>query len=242
MEKQMMRLIEEKMCVIKNKEKHSYEEVVSAINIVAQGCVRLFCIKVLKNNYMISKNGRRSFDFWRAVDNEKVEKCFGCDLLQKIKEIVKRCQEIIRIVRESPYNQYYIADILTKIEKVERDAIRKIYEFRELEGPVMTRRHKWKYEEDYLCCDKFLRYRILKNKSISNLNIVEELSLLMPDISIGSISMKISNIEYLAKKYISEKTLGGTLTHFSQQNKEAFIDAMNELGITISNLEECFGN
>jgi len=92
--------------------------------------------------------------------------------------------------------------------------------------------HRWTFEEDRICCEKFLEYYVVKKSDMDTAQFIELLSKEVPDVTSGSLRMKVQNIKYLVNRAGFEDT--STLTWLSQcsmQCEKAFNQAVLELDI-----------
>ena len=92
-------------------------------------------------------------------------------------------------------------------------------------------KHRWTYDEDYLCCEKYIQMYCVEQHETSITPLLEELSSLLPNITVGSIRMKIQNI----KQITMEENLYDILDHaplerYSTQCKFAFDEAIENVG------------
>ena len=92
--------------------------------------------------------------------------------------------------------------------------------------------HRWTMEEDTICCRRFLECYVLNR---SNMDIVQFLRLLskeVPDVSEGSLRMKIQNVKYLAARAGLQDTAEiKWLSQYSMQCERAFQNVVRELNI-----------
>lgn len=86
--------------------------------------------------------------------------------------------------------------------------------------------HKWTYNEDYICCLEYLAYVFDNYEDDSMERLIDILSLKLPQITRGSIRMKIQNIKQVALDAGLEDGLKiSPLTQYSMQCKRAFSEA-----------------
>lgn len=89
--------------------------------------------------------------------------------------------------------------------------------------------HRWTEEEDYMCCELYLKYFV--NKTSSNFTLegfIDMLECRLPDdIPRKSIGMKIANIKQLCKEYGVIGCSESSLSNYSQQSKKMFIKALH---------------
>lgn len=92
--------------------------------------------------------------------------------------------------------------------------------------------HRWTTEEDEICCKRFLEYYVIDK---SNIDIVQFLKIIakeVPDVSEGSLRMKIQNIKYLTVQAgLKDTSSIKWLSQYSMQCKKAFNKALQELNI-----------
>ena len=90
--------------------------------------------------------------------------------------------------------------------------------------------HRWTMEEDEICCKRFLEYYVIDK---SNIDIVQFLKIIakeVPDVSEGSLRMKIQNIKYLTVQAGLKDTASiKWLSQYSMQCEKAFNKALQEL-------------
>lgn len=60
-------------------------------------------------------------------------------------------------------------------------------------------KHRWTYEEDLICCQKYLEYTANYNGTESFADIVKQISPSVPNIEERSLRMKLSNINRIKK-------------------------------------------
>ena len=92
--------------------------------------------------------------------------------------------------------------------------------------------HRWTMEEDMICCKRFLDCYVVRQ---SNMDIAQFLKMLakeVPEVSEGSLRMKIQNIKYLASQAgLKDTSTIKWLSQYSTQCKKAFEQAGIELGL-----------
>lgn len=104
----------------------------------------------------------------------------------------------------------------------------------------MPRGHAWTYDEDYTCCELYLKFAkdTAAYKSIDEL--IHRIKKELPQIKEGSIRMKIQNIKYLSKTEAEARRLFpngdgvpiSPLWQASEQNRRAFLHALKNIGVT----------
>lgn len=58
--------------------------------------------------------------------------------------------------------------------------------------------HRWTMEEDLTCCERFLQVYVVEKSDMDTVSFLQSLAKEVPEISEGSLRMKIQNIKYLA--------------------------------------------
>ena len=92
-------------------------------------------------------------------------------------------------------------------------------------------KHRWTYDEDYLCCEKFIQMYCVEQHETSITPLLEELSSLLPNITVGSIRMKIQNIKEIAMRESLYDILDyAPLAQYTKQCKKAFDKAIENFG------------
>ena len=92
-------------------------------------------------------------------------------------------------------------------------------------------KHRWTYDEDYLCCEKFIQMYCVEQHETSITPLLEELSSLLPNITVGSIRMKIQNIKEIAMRESLYDILDyAPLAQYTKQCKKAFDKAIENVG------------
>lgn len=93
-------------------------------------------------------------------------------------------------------------------------------------------KHLWKYSEDKLCCKRYLEYFVLSKMNMSNSDFILVLQKELPNISIGSLRMKIQNIKQILLDNAILDTLNiSPLANYSVQNKRAMDELLKEMRI-----------
>ena len=89
--------------------------------------------------------------------------------------------------------------------------------------------HRWTYEEDYICAKACVRYK--EEEFVNIYDLLRYLSVRLPNISSGSIRMKIQNIKGVCSAYqLPNKLDVSSLDQYSQQCKRAVFAAMCDAG------------
>lgn len=92
--------------------------------------------------------------------------------------------------------------------------------------------HHWTMEEDIICCKRFFEYYVIKQSDIDTVQFLQMIKKEIPNISEGSLRMKIQNIKYLAmQEGLKDTSTIKCLSQYSTQCKKAFKQIMNELTI-----------
>ncbi len=92
-------------------------------------------------------------------------------------------------------------------------------------------KHIWTYEEDLLCCRKYLEIVKSGSRGMGISEVAERISIFVPNVKMGSLRMKISNIKALSDdEGLSDGMAIAPLANYSQQNERAFKQALREIG------------
>lgn len=92
--------------------------------------------------------------------------------------------------------------------------------------------HRWTVEEDSICCRRFLECYVIQQSSMDMSQFLQLLAKEVPDVSEGSLRMKIQNIKYLAMQSGLKDTAAiKWLSQYSMQCERAFYKALNELNL-----------
>ena len=119
MEKIITERINKNLDIIKNRENFTEREVEYALYILSKSLVQLFFVKVLGKN-------EKEFNFWSAVSNENLEKCFKPLLLAKIKDTVRRYEKAQGMRKSKEFSAYYKDDLIAWSFDIACDAQSKI--------------------------------------------------------------------------------------------------------------------
>jgi len=91
-------------------------------------------------------------------------------------------------------------------------------------------KHNWTFDEDYVCCSAYLHY-IYGEKENQNVNyLIYNLTLKLPNLSKGSIRMKLQNIKQICMKYniVGDHMDIAPLSNYSEQCVIAFTKAFKD--------------
>lgn len=92
--------------------------------------------------------------------------------------------------------------------------------------------HRWTVAEDEICCQRFLECYVVEKNNLDTVQFLQMLAKEVPDISEGSLRMKVQNIKYLAVQAGLKDTSALTcLSQYSLQCEKAFKKAVRELGL-----------
>ena len=107
-----------------------------------------------------------------------------------------------------------------------------------MNGKAMEK-HQWSYEDDYVCCRKYLEY-VFEDETVHRLSeMVEALHLKLPHIAEGSIRMKLQNIKQVALDSGLEDSLDiSPLSQYSVQCMQAFNAATDDLADKMNKQEK----
>lgn len=93
-------------------------------------------------------------------------------------------------------------------------------------------KHRWSFNEDKLCCKKFVECYIVNQSNMDISSFVRLLQRDLPYIHSGSLRMKVQNIKRIALELKLKDTMTITpLIKYSMQNKKAMIEVLRETGI-----------
>ncbi|MBO7053513.1 MAG: hypothetical protein J6W27_03720 [Alphaproteobacteria bacterium] len=87
-------------------------------------------------------------------------------------------------------------------------------------------KHRWTYEEDKFCVEKYFEHYVWHTKIG---NVINEIQHQYPHLKEGSVRMKIQNIKYLINEQgnIQDTCPLNPLENASQQNRRAFNEVIN---------------
>lgn len=92
-------------------------------------------------------------------------------------------------------------------------------------------KHRWTIEEDILCCRRFFEQYVMQQSSMDLQQFAEQLHMVLPSISVGSLRMKTQNIKQLCIEQGIKNSLDAKpLTQYSQQNYRAFLKVKKDMG------------
>ena len=90
-------------------------------------------------------------------------------------------------------------------------------------------KHTWTFEEDYTCCMQYLRYIYDTPEDQSVNDLIRELSLKLPDLTRGSIRMKLQNIKQICMEHSFNDEMDiSPLENYSRQCLRAFVEALKD--------------
>lgn len=90
-------------------------------------------------------------------------------------------------------------------------------------------RYSWTYQDNEVCCRKFIEYYIIHQSDLRLSDFVRLLKLDLPDISENSLKWKVQNIKYLsAEAGMKDSLKCGTAAHCSPDNIKAFYTLLSE--------------
>ena len=94
----------------------------------------------------------------------------------------------------------------------------------------MARKQRWSYEDDYLCCERYLYFSIGRTRALSIYALIEELAEHLPHLSRGSLRMKLQNIKAISQEMrLNDGVDISPLDQYSAQCRRAFINAFNDM-------------
>ncbi len=92
--------------------------------------------------------------------------------------------------------------------------------------------HRWTMEEDLICCKRFLQVYVIEKSDMDTVSFLQSLAKEVPEVSEGSLRMKIQNIKHLASlEGLENSSLITSLGPGSMQCKSALKQAMEELDL-----------
>lgn len=96
----------------------------------------------------------------------------------------------------------------------------------------MEKRHRWLFNEDKYCCEKYIEYYVLNKSGLKIDMFVELLKAALPEIKKNSLKMKVSNIKQILIELGIDDTLDvKPLKNYSRQNKVAMLKVLSEKGL-----------
>ncbi len=92
--------------------------------------------------------------------------------------------------------------------------------------------HRWTLEEDLICCEQFLTHYVIEKRDTDTVQFLQQLAKEVPEVSEGSLRMKIQNVKYLAaREGLEDSSSITSLGPGSMQCERAFKLVMEELGL-----------
>lgn len=92
--------------------------------------------------------------------------------------------------------------------------------------------HRWTMEEDLTCCERFLQVYVVEKSDIDTVSFLQSLAKEVPEVSEGSLRMKIQNIKYLTKQAgLDDSSSITSLGPGSMQCERAFKLILEDLGL-----------
>lgn len=92
--------------------------------------------------------------------------------------------------------------------------------------------HRWTMEEDLTCCERFLQVYVVEKRDMDTVSFLQSLAKEVPEVSEGSLRMKIQNIKYLASQAgLSDSSSITSLGPGSMQCERAFKLVVEDLGL-----------
>jgi hypothetical protein len=159
------------------------------------------------------------------------------DTFVKIKNQIKACNGYAEFDAKS-HNGFTAA--LRKYEEFLRfqenkqnpDFINSLSNHETKEAP--SNYHRWTVEEDEICCKMFLEYYVIRQGRIDIARFLQMLSEEVPEVSKGSLRMKMQNIKYLSQKAGLNDTFPlKWLSQCSSQCEKAFEKVLLERNLKI---------
>jgi hypothetical protein len=92
--------------------------------------------------------------------------------------------------------------------------------------------HRWTMEEDLTCCERFLQVYVVEQSDIDTVSFLQKLAKEVPEVSEGSLRMKIQNIKYLTSQAgLKDSSSITSLGPGSMQCERAFKLVAEDLGL-----------
>lgn len=92
--------------------------------------------------------------------------------------------------------------------------------------------HRWTMKEDEICCKRFLECYVLDKSSVDFVKFIRALLKEVPEVSEGSLRMKIQNVKYLSmREGLKDTSTIKPLRQYSMQCEQAFKKTVLELGL-----------
>jgi len=92
--------------------------------------------------------------------------------------------------------------------------------------------HRWTLEEDLICCKRFLEVYVIEKRDMDTVSFLQSLAKEVPEVSEGSLRMKIQNIKYLTTHAgLDDSSLITSLGPGSMQCERAFQETLEELDL-----------
>ena len=130
---------------------------------------------------------------------------------------------------KSPGFDYYYAKAMTRPVMMQYTETPIPVEVPQAKG---SQRHRWRIEEDALCCRRFFEEYVVQHSSVELQAFAQRLKRELPDISVGSLRKKTQNIQQLCMEFGIKSSLDAKpLSQYSQQNLRAFIQVKKEFGM-----------
>ncbi len=87
---------------------------------------------------------------------------------------------------------------------------------------INNNKHRWTFEEDQLCCKRYLEYYVINKSGMDVSRFIMVLQKEHPSIKPSSLKMKVQNIkQILIEKGIKDTLDSSPLANYSQQNIRA---------------------
>ena len=94
------------------------------------------------------------------------------------------------------------------------------------------RRHEWTYQENEICCKRYLEHFVLTHSGLSASELVRLIKAELPHLKENSIRRKISNIKFLSTEaHLDDSMTCAASSNCSNDNKKAFQSLLQEYGI-----------
>jgi len=92
--------------------------------------------------------------------------------------------------------------------------------------------HRWTLEEDLICCKRFLEVYVIEKRDMDTVSFLQSLAKEVPEVSEGSLRMKIQNIKYLTTHAgLDDSSQITSLGPGSMQCERAFQETLEELDL-----------
>ena len=96
----------------------------------------------------------------------------------------------------------------------------------------MNAKHRWSFEEDRYCCEKYIEFYVIQKSDTSASDFVRILASALGDIKPTSLRMKVQNIkQIMIEKHIPNSLQISPSANYSKQNLSALEIVLAEYNI-----------